>query len=77
MKLKRKIINGLLMGGCLFHLSGCSRSTNTQAANVLNFNLNNITGITISYDKEAVTLTEIFTLARAGNHSLTAVLQDM
>lgn len=55
MKLKRKLINGLLMGVCLFHLSGCSRSTSTQAANVLNFNLNNITGITISYDEEAVT----------------------
>ncbi|MDC7286854.1 DUF4097 domain-containing protein [Blautia schinkii] len=55
MKLKRKIINGLLMAVCLFHLSGCSHSTNTQAANVLNFNLNNVTDITISYDEEAVT----------------------
>lgn len=55
MKLKRKIINGLLMAVCLFHLSGCSHSTNAQAANVLNFKLNNVTDITISYDEEAVT----------------------
>lgn len=55
MKLKRKIINGLLLAVCLFNLSGCSHSTNTQAANILNFNLNNITDITISYDEEAIT----------------------
>lgn len=55
MKMKRKIITSLLMAVCLFHLSGCSHSTNAQAANVLNFNLNNVTDITISYDEEAVT----------------------
>lgn len=55
MKLKRKIMNGLLVAVCLFSLSGCSRVATAQAANVLNFNLNNITEITISYDEEAVT----------------------
>lgn len=56
MKLKRKIINGLLMAVCLFNLSGCStHPANEQAANELNFNLNNITDITISYDEEAIT----------------------
>lgn len=55
MKWNRKIINGSLLAVCLFHLSGCSHAPNAQAANVLNFNLNNITDITISYDEEAIT----------------------
>ena len=55
MKMKRKVISGLLMAVCLFSFSGCSHSTNAQAENVLNFNLSDITDITISYDEEAIT----------------------
>lgn len=55
MKMKRKIINGMLMAACLFTLSGCSHSTPAQAANELQFNLNGISDVTISYDEENVT----------------------
>lgn len=55
MKMKRKIINGMLMAACFFTLSGCSHSTPAQAANELQFNLNGISDVTISYDEENVT----------------------
>lgn len=55
MTMKRKIINGMLMAACLFTLSGCSHSTPAQAANELQFNLNGISDVTISYDEESVT----------------------
>ena len=55
MKMKRKIINGMLMAACLFTLSGCSHSTPAQVANELQFNLNGISDVTISYDEENVT----------------------
>ena len=55
MKMKRKIINGMLMAACLFTLSGCSPSTPAQVANELQFNLNGISDVTISYDEENVT----------------------
>ena len=55
MKMKRKIINGMLMAACLFTLSGCSHTTPAKAANELQFNLNGISDVTISYDEENVT----------------------
>ena len=55
MKLKQKIVTSLLVAFCLCNLSGCSRSNTAQAANVLSFNLNTITDVTISYDEEAIT----------------------
>ena len=58
MKLKRKMIYGLLITSCLLTLPSCSQSGSALAANELYFDLNNISDITISYDDETITFFE-------------------
>lgn len=58
MKLKNKFMYVMVMALCLIGLSGCGNEKSPQMANELQFSVEDISDLTISYDEEKVTFFE-------------------